>query len=141
MQKDIYKEAKKRVEAKKGFFGHLSAFVSVGLFFFVMNMVTDPFDLWFFFPMLPWGIGLLIHYLAVFGFPGTKALSREWEQKELEKEIDRLQALRNLENKAKGTRDFQSAEEEPEEKLDLEGLKKKSKQKQKQIRWDDKDLV
>ena len=138
MQKDIYKEAKKRVEAKKGFFGHLSAYVSVGIFFFVMNMLTDPFDLWFFFPMLPWGIGLLIHYLAVFGFPGSKALSKEWEQKELEKEIERLQAIRNLEHQVKGEQFPRS--DEPEEKLDLEKLSRQ-KIKEKQARWNDQDLV
>ena len=78
MEDHIYKEAKKKVAAKKGFYWHMSIFFIVGMFFFVMNMVTmdgDP-ELWFFFPLLPWSVGLAIHYLAGFGLPGSKILTK-----------------------------------------------------------------
>lgn len=89
-QDDKYIRARKRVKAKKGFYGHLSSYVVVGIFFFAMNMLTDPFDIWWPFPMLSWGIGLGIHYLTVFGFPGSGVLSKEWEDREMEKELRRV---------------------------------------------------
>jgi len=80
-----YKAAQKRVKQKKGFFVHFAVYLSVGLFFFLMNLATFEGDWWFFFPLLPWGMGLGIHYLITFGFPGSGVLSREWEEKELQK--------------------------------------------------------
>ena len=87
---DQYKRARKRVLAKKGFFWHLGSYVAVGIFFFTMNMLTDPFDTWWPFPMLGWGIGLATHYFAVFGLPGTDILTKEWEDREMEKELRRM---------------------------------------------------
>lgn len=137
MDKDIYRKAAKRVKQKKGFYIHLSVFISVGIFFFTMNMVTDPYDTWFFFPLMPWGVGLLIHYFTTFGFPGSKILTEDWEQEELEKEIQRLQALKQLESRMNSPKEDPKIEEE---QLDLEDLKKVN-EKQKARRWNDQDLV
>lgn len=139
MDRDIYKKAEKRVKQKKGFFVHFSVYLAVGIFFFAMNMATDPHDIWFFFPLLPWGVGILIHYFTTFGLPGTKILSDEWEREELEKEIERLQAMRNLEMKKNSYNDDPEPVGE-EEQLDLEDLRK-VKKKQKAQRWNDQDLV
>ena len=89
-QTEIRKKAWKKVKSIKRFYIHGCAFVVMGLFFFFMNIVTDPFDMWFFFPMIPWATILAFHYLLVFGIPGTGLLSREWEEREFEKQIDRL---------------------------------------------------
>lgn len=134
---EILKRAKKRVKARKGFFLHFASFLSVGIFFFLMNMVTlgeEP-NLWFFFPMLPWLIGLLIHYLSVFGFPVNGALSEEWEAKEMYRAI-RIERLK------------EGLPPEPEEQVedfldlgeDLE-LPELKKQKDPLTRWDEKDIV
>lgn len=82
--------AKKRVEDKKGFYTHLSVYLSVGIFFFTMNLVTWEGRFWFFFPLMPWGIGLLIHYFTVFGLPFTKILSSDWEERQLAKELRKI---------------------------------------------------
>lgn len=137
-ERDLYKKAEKRVKQKKGFFVHLSVYISVGIFFFVMNMVTDPYETWFFFPLMPWGVGLLIHYFTTFGFPGSNILSDDWEREELEKEIERLQAMKRLKNRKEGL-DLEP-EETQDDQLDLDDLPK-VKQKQKTRRWDDQDLV
>ena len=121
---DQYKIAKKKVNKKKGFYSHLSVFIAVGIFFFVLNMVTDPFDTWFFFPLLPWSVGLSIHYLSVFGFPGG-ALTDEWEERELEKE------MRRLDHKV----EVPEPPHEIEEELELKEFKKLRKE------WDDGDFV
>ena len=55
-----------------------------------MNILKWEGEWWFFFPLLPWGIAISIHYLSVFGFPINKILSADWEEKELQKEMKRL---------------------------------------------------
>lgn len=84
-----YKQAKKIVKRKKGFYGHLAAFCGVGFFFFMISFFNkDPMAMM---PMICWSVGLIIHYLNVFGFPGKeKILSPEWEAREIEKEIYNL---------------------------------------------------
>ncbi|MBK6950308.1 MAG: 2TM domain-containing protein [Haliscomenobacter sp.] len=135
---EILKRAKKRVKARKGFYAHLASFIAVGIFFFLMNMATlgeEP-NLWFFFPMLPWMVGLLIHYLRVFGFPVTGALSEEWEAREMYK------AIRHERMKEGLPPDPDEAEEAfyPPASQDLE-LPDLKKQKDPLTRWDDKDIV
>ncbi len=81
--------------------------------------------LWFFYPLLPWGIGLMIHYLVVFGLPFTKILTAEWEQQELQKELERLEKVSPNED----------------ENEDADELKLKSLEKRKAKGWSDGDLV
>ncbi|MCB0580226.1 MAG: 2TM domain-containing protein [Phaeodactylibacter sp.] len=136
-EQEIYKRAKERVEKKKGFYKHLSGYVAVSFFFLAMNLATSfgeggDGSLWFFYPMMPWGIGLLIHYFTVFGLPGSKALSEKWEEEEMAKEMARLRRMRQ------GRLEGPAAE--PEEGLDLKELEKE-KEKEYRPNWEDEDLV
>ena len=115
-QEEIRK-AKKKVKAKKEFYQHLMAFVIVNFFLLALNLVTSPFNWWFHFPLLGWGIGLAFHYVDVFGIPGFDILSREWEDRELDKEL-----RRNGDSEpVKTTRTGQPAEKE---ELELKELRK-----------------
>ena len=87
-----YIKAKKRVKAKKGFFGHLAVFLATSIFFLVINLATFDGEFWFFYPMFGWGIGLLIHYFAVFGIPGVGRFDENWEEKEIIRELRRNQS-------------------------------------------------
>ncbi len=88
---DFYlKEAQKRVKRKKGFFFHLASYVITGTFFLSLNMATFEGDVWFHFPMMAWGVGLAFHYLGVFGVPFFGSLDKQWEQKEIERELARM---------------------------------------------------
>lgn len=120
---DQYRIAKKKVKKKKGFFSHFSAYLAVGSFFFALNMITDPYDIWFVFPMLPWSVGIIIHYFSVFGLPGG-ALTTEWEERELERE------MRKLEHKVDNHQPLEVNDE-----LELKEFKKLRKE------WDDRDFV
>jgi hypothetical protein len=88
-QEDIQR-AKKRVKAKKGFYQHLMSFVIVNMFLFALNMITYPFHWWFVYPLLGWGVGLAFHYVEVFGIPGFDILSKEWEDRELDRELMKM---------------------------------------------------
>jgi len=94
MYDDHYNLARKKVKKKKGFYTHLSVFIAVGIFFLAMNIATfhESGEWWFFFPLLPWSVGLFIHYFSIFGLPGTDILTKEWEDRELEKEMKKLGA-------------------------------------------------
>jgi hypothetical protein len=48
-----------------GFFFHVSAYVLVNLILIAVNLIFTPDKLWFYWPLLGWGIGILAHGLAV----------------------------------------------------------------------------
>ncbi|PHN01927.1 2TM domain-containing protein [Flavilitoribacter nigricans] len=129
MEDKIYEMARKRVGEKKGFYRHFSVYLAVGAFFFIMNVLTyyNSYEWWFFFPMIPWGAGLAIHYFSVFGLPGGH-LSREWEERELRREMDRLRhKVDRLESPGRN------------EHLELPQLRRESVKKRPS--WNDDELV
>jgi hypothetical protein len=69
---EAYERAKKRVEAKVGFYIHLAVYVGVNLLLLMINLTRSPQYLWFKWPLLGWGIGLLFHGLSVYLFSGGK---------------------------------------------------------------------
>lgn len=46
---------------------HLAVYLGVGLFLFTLNLLTSPFDLWFYWPLFFWGWGLAFHAFATYG--------------------------------------------------------------------------
>jgi len=80
-ENERYQAAKKRVEEIKGFYIHLGLFVIVNLALFAINMITNPDQLWFYWPLLGWGAGVAIHAF-VFVTEG-KLLGPEWEDRKI----------------------------------------------------------
>lgn len=130
---DPYKKAKKRVKAKKGFFSHLTAYFIVIGFLFLMNMATWDGELWFIFPMMGWGIGIAFHYVGVFGIPFFNVLSKEWEEKEFQKELSKY-GIEEAEEELK------YLEEKKEAGLDLD-MNKHLKLKELRKDYDDAEFV
>ena len=93
MSRDLRKRAWKRVRAVKRFYIHAGLTAILGLFFLSMNIITSPFDIWFIYPMVPLISLVAVHYLFVFGIPGSSLLSKEWEEDEFEKQLERLEAM------------------------------------------------
>ena len=131
MEDRYYHQAKKQVRKKKRFYRHLTTFIIINLFLFFMNQMTDPYDQWFVFPLMSWGVALAFHYINVFGIPGSKALSVEWENREIEKEMYRLKE----EDALKYNKPVDYNITIPDEELELNDFKKLRKE------WDDSDLV
>ena len=73
-----YERAVKRVKELKGFYGNLISYCIVIPFLVITNLLTSPGQLWFYWPMLGWGIGLLAHGMNVF------AIGRNWEEKKIQ---------------------------------------------------------
>jgi hypothetical protein len=76
-----YQKAKKQVKEIKGFYSHLLSYVLVMMILAFVNLKYTPEHIWFFWPLLGWGIGLYFHALKVFNwFP---FLDKSWEEKKI----------------------------------------------------------
>lgn len=81
-----YERARRRVKELKGFYIHAATFVLVNIGLFAINIFTGG-PMWFFWPLLGWGIGLGAHALNVFGISGS--LGRDWEERKTREFMDR----------------------------------------------------
>jgi len=85
-EEEIYREARKRVEEKKGFYIHFIIYILVNIILVIIWWATGAGFPWFIFPLGGWGIGILFHFLGVFVF----SRQTSWERREIEKEVERL---------------------------------------------------
>ena len=83
---EAYQRVKKRVEAKFGFYIHLSVYIGVNILLIIINTVTSPQYFWCKWPLIGWGIGVFFHALGVFVFGGKPAILDKMIEKEMEKE-------------------------------------------------------
>jgi len=70
-------QAKVLIKDIKGFYRHLATFAAVNLALFAMNIMAGD-ELWFFYPMFGWGIGLALHAFKTF------AAGKGWEERKLQ---------------------------------------------------------
>lgn len=87
---EAYQRARKRVEAKIGFYIHLTVYVGVNILLIIINLLTSPQYFWFIWPLIGWGIGLFFHGMATFIFSGGKF--HEIKDRMIEKEIGKDKA-------------------------------------------------
>lgn len=85
MPQNPYEEAKKRIEAKIGFFIHLAVYLMVNGFLIIMNLFQSNGTFWAGWPLAGWGLGLLFHGAGVFLFSRLTNIKEKWIQKELSK--------------------------------------------------------
>ncbi len=106
---DIYKEANKKVKAKKGFFYHLIAYAFViGMLYVLMQFENNGELLPVIIVALSWGIGLASHYFKTFGTEHLDFLgiNPNWEEEALEKEIEKLERKREMKEYIRKEKDF-----------------------------------
>ena len=83
---EAYQKAKKRVEAKIGFYIHLAVYVGVNTLLIIINILTSTQEFWFKWPLIGWGIGVFFHALGVFTFTGRSSIKERMIEKEMQKE-------------------------------------------------------
>ena len=84
-EEQIYEEARKRVKEKRGFWGHFGAYVAVNiLLVFIWAFADGGGYPWFLWPLVCWGVFVLLHYLRVFVF------ERKGDRAAIEKEVERI---------------------------------------------------
>jgi hypothetical protein len=64
---DLRRRAERIADAKLAFRSHVAAYVLVNSFLAVLDLLTSPGELWFFWPLLGWGVGLAAHAFATHG--------------------------------------------------------------------------
>ncbi|UCH43123.1 MAG: 2TM domain-containing protein [Dehalococcoidales bacterium] len=83
-ENEIYELAKKRVEAKKGFYGNLAAWAIVNSVLVIVWALTDRGGyLWFLWPLCIWGFFVLVNFVQVFVLQGRgdkASIEREAEK-------------------------------------------------------------
>jgi hypothetical protein len=122
-----YKIAKKRVKKVKDFYNHLGTWLFFSAFFVLLNFLTSKGSFWAIWPIMGWGIGVAMHALGVFGFPG---LGKDWEERMIEQEMDRIGQDEAQKRNEKGRLPEKTAT--GDEQMELKEVRKA---------WKDSDLV
>ncbi|MCJ8152844.1 2TM domain-containing protein [Chryseobacterium sp. SSA4.19] len=78
-----YERAQKRVKEIKSFYGNLISYCIVIPFLIIINLITNPDNIWFFFPMLGWGIGVVAHGMSVF------EIGKNWEERKIREILEK----------------------------------------------------
>lgn len=73
-------EARKQVKKEKAFYGSLASYLVVMTGLIALNLFTSPAYLWFLWPLLGWGIGIVSQAVGTFGMPGMGG----WEEKRVQ---------------------------------------------------------
>lgn len=125
-----YLAAQKKVKKKKEFYKNFATWLVICSGLLVFNALNYRGSWWAIYPLVGWGIGVLFQALDVFGFPGQGS---DWEERELEKEITRMEM-----RERKVRRDLPALDERTDE-LDLEDWREPQRRPEK--RWRDDDFV
>ena len=74
---EAYLRAQKAVQAKRGLYGHALVYAVVNAVLFVTDYLT-PGGPWFYWPLIGWGVGLIINAVVVLTglTPGREAEER-----------------------------------------------------------------
>ena len=87
-----YKKAYREIvseDEKIGFSVHLVVYVLVNAMLIAINFIYSPEDIWFFYPLLGWGIGISMHYLF-----GVHWIQKELKEREAKAEYKAREAKR-----------------------------------------------
>ena len=87
---DIDKLARRRAGAKLGWYTHATVYVLVNLFLFALSEYGMGQRRWSIYPMFGWGLGLVLHGVAVFMLGSGSGL----RERMIEKERERLRRER-----------------------------------------------
>jgi len=136
---------------KKGFYGHLVMYIMINLFMvFLMTFTTGEPSRWAV-PAFGWGIGLASHYFRVFGFPFVGVGGKDWEEKELQKELEKegydLRTFRRDEDEDDEDEDDDDFDDDDDDDggLDVDGPRRRSRaERSKDVierQWRDEDFI
>ena len=79
-----YKKAYREIvseEEKRDFLVHLVVYVLVNAMLIAINFIYSPEAIWFFYPLIGWGIGISMHYLF-----GVRWIQKGLEEREAKAE-------------------------------------------------------
>ena len=80
-----YKKAKEKVHCIRSLYANLLAFCLVIPFLAYLNYRTTSYP-WVIFPAIGWGLGLIAHWLNVYGY--AQFLGKDWEERKIKQFMD-----------------------------------------------------
>jgi len=89
-KEDAYIRAKKKVDSIKGFYWHFAVYFVVNIFIVTLIVSNSGVELFSFAALstpLFWGIGLLFHFLGVFG--SDILFGSGWEKRKIKEFMDK----------------------------------------------------
>lgn len=86
--KIAYDRAKRKVREIKSFYINLACYLLVMPILIYVNLTIMPEFQWFWFSLIGWGVGVLSHAMAAFGY--YPFLSRDWEERKLKQLMDEM---------------------------------------------------
>ena len=101
-QEERYIRAQKRVKDIIGFYTHASVSIFIIPFIIFINLDGSPEFHWFWFFIGAWTLGVLIHWINVFGF-SKLMIKKEWGEKKLHEIIGEETSTNNM---RKTTKDY-----------------------------------
>ena len=75
--------AQRRAGAKLAFYKHLAAYALVNIALLALNLATSPETLWFYWPLLGWGVAVAAHAARVYRVGRGPGLRQRLEEQEL----------------------------------------------------------
>ena len=93
-EREAYNRAKKRVKEIKSFYYHLTCYCTIMPIIIFTNLAFDPQFHWFWFSLLGWGTGLLIHGMTAFN--RIPFLGKDWEERKMREFMDKEQHKKGL---------------------------------------------
>ena len=75
------RDARRQVHGLRSFYHHLLVFAMVNSGLAAINFVVSPGRLWFYWPLLGWGVWLVLHAFATFA--RGRWLGAEWEEQKV----------------------------------------------------------
>ena len=91
-RQEAYLRAKKKLDKLKGFFWHLASYVAVNIFLITMIAINLDEDesIWnfgTFATAIFWGVGLMFHFLGVFG--PDFLFGKGWEERKINEYMEK----------------------------------------------------
>ena len=81
---DSQQTARKMAKAKVEFRIHLINYTAVNALLAILNLTLSPGYIWFKWPLLGWGIGIIFHALSVF-YSGNTSIKERMIEAEMKK--------------------------------------------------------
>ena len=82
---DSQQTAQYKAKVKVEFRIHLINYIAVNTLLAILNLTLTPGYIWFIWPLLGWGIGIILHALRVYYF-GTSSIKERMIEEQMEKE-------------------------------------------------------
>ena len=84
-ENELRLRARQRARAKLDFYRHLAIYLVVNSILLAVNLLTSPGSLWFYWPLLGWGIAVAVHAWGVFMSRAGSSWLHSMEERELRK--------------------------------------------------------